>query len=113
MSYRIIITTTENTFSFPAGIKGNPSAWDFYEQSSYVTRIVKEGSPVYLFCAAEDSDHIVKQWKPGNKLVPGKIPGEAEHQVKIARLFEEDIENKNAAPVYDYSFRFIFFKNKG
>jgi hypothetical protein len=50
----------------------------------------------------------VKQWKPGNQLVPGKIPGEAEYQVKIAQLFEEDIENKNAAPVYDYSFRFNF-----
>lgn len=114
LSYRIIITTTENTFTFPAGIKGNPGAWDFYDQSSYVTRIVKEGFPVYIFHAGEDSGHMVKQWKPGNKLVPGKIPGEAEYQVKIARLFEEDIENKDGAPVYDYSFRFNFLdKIKG
>jgi hypothetical protein len=108
LSYRIIITTAENTFTFPSGIKGNPGEWDFYEESNYVTRIVKENSPIYIFNAAQDSDYIVKEWKPGNQLVSGKSPGEAEYQVKIARLFEEDIENKNATPVNDYSFRFSF-----
>jgi len=108
LSYRIIITTGENTFSFPSGIKGNPGEWDFYDESNYVTRIVKENSPIYIFNAVQDSDYIVKEWKPGNQLVPGKSPGEAEYQVKIARLFEEDIENKNATPVNDYSFRFNF-----
>jgi hypothetical protein len=110
LSYRIIITTGENTFSFPSGIKGNPGEWDFYDESNYVTRIVKENSPIYIFNAAQDSDYIVKEWKPGNQLVPGKSPGEAEYQVKIARLFEEDIENKNATAVNDYSFRFNFSK---
>ena len=110
LSYRIIITTAENTFTFPSGIKGNPGEWDFYEESNYVTRIVKENSPIYIFNAAQDSDYIVKEWKPGNQLVPGKSPGEAEYQVKIARLFEEDIENKNATAVNDYSFRFNFSK---
>jgi len=108
LSYKIIVTTAENTFTFPSGIEGNPGEWDFYDESNYVTRMVKENSPIYIFNAALDSDFIVKQWKPGNQLVPGKIPGEAEYQVKIAQLFEEDIENKNAAPVYDYSFRFNF-----
>jgi len=110
LSYRIIITTVGNSFSFPSGIKGNPGEWDFYNESNYVTRIVKENSPIYIFNAAQDSDYIVKQWKQGNQLVPGKSPGEAEYQVKILRLFEEDIENKNATPVNDYSFRFNFLE---
>jgi hypothetical protein len=108
LNYRIIITTAGNTFTFPSGIKGNPGEWDFYDESKYVTRIVKENSPIYIFNAAQDSDFIVNEWKPGNQLVPGKSPGEAEYQVKIAKLFEEDIENKNATPVNDYSFRFNF-----
>jgi len=108
LKYRIIITTDENTFTFPSGIEGNPGEWDFYDESNYLTRIVKENSPIYIFNAAEDSDELVKEWKPGNQLVPGKSPGEAEFQIKIVQLFEEDIENKNAAPVYDYSFRFNF-----
>ncbi len=108
LNYRIIVTTAENSFTYPAGVKGNPGDWDFYEPGSYVTRIVRENSPIYLFAAGEDSDDLVMQWKPGNKLVPGKTTGEAEFQVKIAQLFEEDTENKNATPVYDYSFRFNF-----
>ncbi|MBK5192842.1 MAG: hypothetical protein JJE07_06455 [Flavobacteriaceae bacterium] len=108
LSYRIIITTAENTFTFPSGIKGNPGEWNFYDESNYVTRILKENSLIYIFNAAQDSDHLVKEWKPGNQLVPGKSPGEVEYQIKIARLFQEDAENKNAKPVYDYSFRFNF-----
>lgn len=73
-----------------------------------MTRILKENSPIFIFNAAKDSEYIVKKWQPGNQLVPGKSPGEAEYQVKLAQLFEEDVENKNAKPIYDYSFRFNF-----
>ena len=40
--------------------------------------------------------------------MPTGEPGEAEYQVNLEQLFHEDIENKNAEPVYDYSFRYNF-----
>ncbi|MGB7843036.1 MAG: cellulase family glycosylhydrolase [Salinimicrobium sp.] len=108
LEYRIIVTTTNGTTTFPGGVEGNPGEWDFYNNESYRSKIVGKDVPVYLFNASEDYNYVVVQWKPGIKLVPTNTPGEAEYQVKLEQLFEEDIENLNAEPIYDYSFRYNF-----
>ncbi|HSI69539.1 MAG TPA: cellulase family glycosylhydrolase [Gillisia sp.] len=108
LTYQIVVTTKEGSRTFPADATGNPGQWDFYEQEKYVTRVTGKEQPLYIFNAATDKDYIVGPWKRGNQLVPGQTPGEEAYQVRLEKLFEEDVENKNANPLYDYSFRYNF-----
>ncbi|MBZ9730016.1 hypothetical protein LB467_09995 [Salegentibacter sp. JZCK2] len=108
LEYRIIVTTDKEKETFPGEVSGSPEDWDFYSEEKYTTRVVEEEKPLYIFNAAEDEDYIVGEWSPQNKLVPTNKPGEAEYQVKVKKLFEEDVENPEATPVYDYSFRYNF-----
>ena len=108
LEYRIIVTTNKGKETFPGQVSGSPEDWDFYSGEKYSTPVVKENKPLYIFNAAEDEDYIIGEWSPGNKLVPTDIPGEAEYRVKVEKLFEKDVENPEAAPVYDYSFRYNF-----
>ncbi|GAB2771045.1 cellulase family glycosylhydrolase [Salinimicrobium soli] len=110
LEYRIIVRTEKSSFTFPAGVEGNPGEWDFYANDSYSTRIVEPEAPIYLFNAFEDADYVVGQWSPGNNLIPTDKPGEAEYQVNLEQLFKEDPENTEAAPIYDYSLRYNFEK---
>lgn len=111
LEYHIIVTTNEGSFTFPSGTPGNPGEWDFSDSEKYSSRVVKNDNPIYLFDAAQDSEEIVGQWKPGLHLVPGIIPGEAEYRIQLDSLFEKDPENPEAIPIYDYSFRYNFQKN--
>ena len=108
LEYHIIVSTPKTSFTFPAGAEGNPGEWDFYKNERYSTQIVPEDKPLYLFEAAKDSDYVVGQWLPGLNIVPTDLPGEAEYQVHVEQLFEEDIENLDANPIFDYSFRYYF-----
>jgi len=108
LEYRIIVTTNKGKETFPGQVSGSPEDWDFYSEKVFTTQIVKETKPLYIFNAAEDEDYVVGEWNPGNKLVPTDIPGEAEYRVKVEKLFEKDVENPEAAPIYDYSFRYNF-----
>ena len=108
LEYRIIVTTNKGKETFPGKVSGSPEDWDFYSEKVFTTQIVKETKPLYIFHAAEDEDYVVGEWNPGNKLVPTDIPGEAEYRVKVEKLFEKDVENPEAEPVYDYSFRYNF-----
>ncbi|SFF58834.1 hypothetical protein SAMN04488033_101150 [Salegentibacter agarivorans] len=108
LEYRIIVTTNKGKETFPGEVSGSPEDWDFYFEEVYTTQIVKETKPLYIFNASEDEDYVVGEWSPENKLVPTDIPGEADYQVKVEKLFEKDVENPEAEPVYDYSFRYNF-----
>lgn len=110
LQYRIIVHTSEGNMTFPSGVEGDPGDWDFYDKGKYEIAIMPEERPLELFDAKKDADHVVGKWYPGNKLVPAKESGEAEYQVDIKKLFEKDIENINAKPVYDYSFRYNFLR---
>ena len=109
LSYRIIVSTDKGSITFPGGVEGSPSNWDFHSDTKYQTRILKEDSPISLFNPVTDSDNMVIGWSPKNNLVPVS-ENEAEFQVSIDSLFIEDIENTEAEPVYDYSFRYNFQK---
>ncbi|WP_299153718.1 hypothetical protein [uncultured Christiangramia sp.] len=107
LTYRIILETTNGKRTFPGNVSGSPENWDFYSEDVYSTRICDEGSAISLFDASMDADMVVHSWKPGNQIVPLNSV-EDEFQVRLDELFSEDIENKNATPIYDYSFRFNF-----
>lgn len=112
LNYRIIVSTDSNNYTFPGGVKGSPANWDFYSSKEFTTRVEEKDSPVYLFDASTDSDKLVRKWSPGNNLVP--VNGnDAEFQVRLDKLFEVDAENKNAEPIYDYSFRYNFLNRIG
>jgi hypothetical protein len=102
------VTTNEGIETFPGEFSGSPEDWDFYSDEIYTTQIVKESKPLYIFNAVEDEDYIVGEWSQGNNLVPTDNLGEAEYQAKVEKLFEEDVENQEAQPIYDYSFRYNF-----
>jgi len=112
LNYRLIVSSDDDTVTFPGGVAGSPTDWDFYSEAQYETRILKKDSPVNLFNAAKDSDKMVIGWSPKNNVIPIN-ENEAEFQVKIDSLFKEDVENMNADPIYDYSFRYNFLKKIG
>jgi hypothetical protein len=47
----------------------------------------------------------VRQWRRGIELKPTPILNEAEYQIKLEKLYNEDNENLNAKPIYDYSIK--------
>ncbi len=110
LNYRIIVTTDKGKITFPGGVEGSPSDWDFHSSASYEVPIVYKNTPVSLFNASKDSDKMVRQWFPGNKVIPVN-ESVSEFQVRVDQLFHEDVENKNAEPIYDYSFRYNFNQN--
>ncbi|MDR5590686.1 cellulase family glycosylhydrolase [Christiangramia sp. SM2212] len=109
LNYRIIVSTGENEFTFPGGVEGSPSDWDYHSGDQYEVRVLKKNTPVSIFNPATDSDNMVIGWSPKNNLIPLN-ENEAEFQVKIDSIFKEDAENTNAEPIYDYSFRYNFQK---
>ena len=112
LTYRIILETTNGKRTFPGDVSGSPENWDFYSEDVYSTRIYDKGSAISLFDASMDADMVVHSWMPGNQIVPLNSV-EDEFQVRLDELFSEDIEYKNATPIYDYSFRFNFQKKIG
>ncbi|WP_418508531.1 hypothetical protein [Corallibacter sp.] len=109
--YHILVETGNKTVTYPAGKEGKPNEWDFYDTASYKTTVVGKSNPVYLFEAINDSDNLVRQWKPGFKLMPTQNNNEAEYQIHLKNLFEPDVENLNAKPIYDYTFKHFVLEN--
>lgn len=114
LKYNIIVKSDDKTITFPANREGSPFDWDFYNNSFYETRIVPSNYPIYLFNAKEDANLLVKEWRNEFKLLPTTNENEAEYNINIEKLFVPDVENLNAKPNYDYSFKqFVIEKIKG
>jgi hypothetical protein len=105
LKYSFVIEQNNNFINFPANTEGNPLEWDFFNQNNYQIRIVDPHYPIHLFNACQESDILVKEWRNTLQLVPIKQDGKAEYQIQIEQLFVPDEENKNAIPIYDYSFK--------
>lgn len=106
LNYTITIEDDKGQFTtYPAGDSGRPFDWDFYNNKPYQIRIVSPENPIYLFNAKDDSNQLVRQWKPGFKLQPTTHYQEAEYLMPIDKLFVPDNENLNAEPIYDYTFK--------
>lgn len=115
LSYHIIAKQNEDSYTtYPAGKTGRPFDWDFYDRSTFEVRVVPSSNPIHLFNAAKDSDLLVREWRKSFQLVPTKNEGEAEYQMNLEKLFEVDVENLNATPNYNYSFKhYILDKIEG
>ncbi|TVZ57911.1 hypothetical protein NA63_0401 [Flavobacteriaceae bacterium MAR_2010_105] len=115
INYNILVKLSDDSdLTFPSGKKGNLYDWDFFDRSPYKVAVVPNENPIVLFNAIEDSDDLVREWRPTFKLIPTKNDNEAEYQMNLDKLFYPDNENLNALPIYDYSFKhFIIDKIKG
>ncbi|OGS74082.1 MAG: hypothetical protein A3F91_05945 [Flavobacteria bacterium RIFCSPLOWO2_12_FULL_35_11] len=115
ISYHIIVKHQEDHYTtYPAGKIGRPVDWNFYDRGTFQVRVVPNSNPIHLFNALKDTDFLVREWRKSFQLVPTKNEGEAEYQMNLEKLFEVDVENLNAKPIYDYSFKhFILDKIEG
>lgn len=113
--YYIIVENEGGRFvTYPSGTAGQPTDWDFYERKTYTSTIVKAAKPIYLFNAIEDALLLVVPWRKPFELLPTENPNEAIYEINIDKLWIEDIENLNAEPIYDYSFKhFVIDKIEG
>ncbi|MDF1516948.1 MAG: cellulase family glycosylhydrolase [Lutibacter sp.] len=115
LSYHIIVQHQDNHHTtYPPDKIGRPIDWSFYDNSTYKVRVVPNSYPIHLFNASKDTDLLVREWRKSFQLVPTKNDGESEYQMNLEKLFEVDVENLNAKPIYDYSFKhFILDKISG
>ncbi len=108
LRYYITVTIGDCPVTFPGNVPGRPSDWGFGDDQPYSIRVSSKNSPLYLFNASTDADHVVRQWMRGSVLKPGPEPDKALMNIKVDKLYSADPENKNATAVYDYSFRYFF-----
>ncbi|MBE0424872.1 MAG: hypothetical protein IBX66_13215 [Lutibacter sp.] len=115
ISYHIILKHHEENYTtYPAAKDGRPFDWDFYDSNTFQVRVVPNSNPIHLFNAAKDTDLLLREWRKSFQLMPTKNESEAEYQMNLEKLFEVDVENLNAKPIYDYSFKhFILDKIEG
>jgi hypothetical protein len=115
LNYYVLVTDYNNEITtYPAGEKGKPFDWDFYNREAYKTRIVPQNFAINLFEAAQDAPLLVREWRSNFKLVPIDEQGKAAYEMPIEKLFVPDDENLNAKPIYDYSFKhFVLNKIEG
>lgn len=115
INYNIIVTEENGKqITFPSGKPGHVYDWDFYDRVSYKVPVLPKAYPIYLFNAHEDANDLVRQWRQGFKLIPTEYAGISEYQIKLDTIFKIDEENRNATPIYDYSFKhFVIDKLRG
>ncbi|MFC4723276.1 hypothetical protein ACFO5O_13150 [Geojedonia litorea] len=106
INYNILVKLPDDSeMTFPSGKKGNLYDWDFYDRTPYTVAVIPKENPILLFNAMQDSEHLIREWRPTFKLIPTKKSNEAEYQMHLDKLFYPDNENLNAEPIYDYSFK--------
>jgi hypothetical protein len=108
LDYYITIKDQNRFFTYPSGAQGQVWNWDFYQNETYKVPIRKKDSPIYLFDATRDSEHLMKEWKRGSSLIPSEKPGEAIFIADVDKLFTPDPENTNAEEISDYSLKYCF-----
>ncbi len=114
LNYNIIITFANGEqHTYPANKKGHLYDWNFYDRKPYTVQIISSDKPIHLFEAKDDAKDLILEWRKdiqGNpivkhKLIPTNKYEEAEFQISLKELFTQDIENLNATPIHDYSFK--------
>lgn len=111
LNYYLVVDSGTETMTYPAESKKQPTAWDFYQRESYKTKIVSSSFAVHLFDANRDSEELVIPWRKGLQLVPTENFNESAYQIRLEHIFVPDEENRNAAPIYDYSFKQVVIKS--
>ena len=76
LRYNIVVKEQNISRTFPGDVEGSPFDWDFYDGSSYETRVVAKSNPIYLFNAKNDANLLVKEWRKPFELLPTKNENE-------------------------------------
>jgi hypothetical protein len=93
LRYYITVRQDGKDHTFPSGIEGLPSDWDFCDQHPYGVRVVNPQSPVCLFDAEKDGDLVY-----GNywfRILPSKNPAESILNMSVRNLLR--VEHRYAA----------------
>lgn len=62
LNYFIILDFGDYRKTFPAGDRGMPFDWDFYNRVSYTMNFVPSKEPVSIWCAHNDRGEIMMPW---------------------------------------------------
>ncbi len=102
LRYHIVVKGPTGYVTFPSGLAGQPTDWDFYG-TGWQSRIVPPGAPILLFDAAVDTAKITADHRDVlPEIVPSDRPGTSAMALVATDLAESE---------HDFSFRF-FFKEK-
>lgn len=115
LRYHIVLQKSDGThISYPADKEGKPNDWDFYDRETYTVRITSKDSPIHLFIAKDDSQELAREWVNTIRVVPTKNTHEAEYQVNIENLLQNDTKTLKGEKIYNYAFKhFILDEIKG
>lgn len=106
LNYWVTVTGQDNkTTTWPGDIKAHPWDWNFTGSKPYQSRVVPAAYPIHLFDACTDAEGLVREWKPGLKLLPVSDAPGCMYLVELQELYTPDIENLEGDTIYDYSFR--------
>lgn len=106
LTYYLLVEMADGSFrTYPANKEGKPFDWDFSERKPYEIKVVPNEYPIHLFNALDDTETLARPWRTGFKVIPTEQEKTAEYQIRLEKLFVEDPENKNATPIYDYTFK--------
>jgi hypothetical protein len=77
INYKIIIQKGADYYAYPGNIKGNPMAWDYYNNEAYELKVVPEGSSISLYNASTDKNVLTYNGsrRGESKLIPTERPG--------------------------------------
>ena len=94
LKYMILVYNKGKCYTYPSGIEGNPTDWDFYGTAAWEMRIENPSQYISLFAAAEDH-MFLEPFVIGGKgyekeLCPGKHPGEWFTRVSVPKLDKRD-----------------------
>ena len=111
LRYYVTVTESGTSHTYPTGLAGSPTDWDFYDNAAYQVRIVPKSAPVTLFEASENADQLSRPYVAGSGVVTVGETGQDELRINIGKLANTDPENRNDQPIYDYSMRYNFAPN--
>nr|WP_321356903.1 hypothetical protein [uncultured Draconibacterium sp.] len=76
LNYVICVHLKDETRTFPTDVKGKPVDWDYYDNKSWETRIVKPATPLCIFDASKDGNKINRPTRYSRfTFYPSEIPG--------------------------------------
>ena len=113
LNYYITVKEKDGSLkTYPSEESGQPITWDYFDKNAYRIAILSKSTPVYLFNAIEDIDQMTRHFSgifagrqavSNSSVVPSRS-GNAELQITVKKLFEEDPEFRTREKIYDYTF---------
>lgn len=114
LNYYISVKENGMARTYPSGLTGQPTDWDYYDNNAYRVAVLAKTAPVYLFNATTDIDQMARhfsyiyagrKWVSDSYVSPVSEDNKAALLLNVAKLFEEDPEYRTREKIYDCSFR--------